>query len=466
VPYKRAILIGSILAAVVFAGVTVWDWIMPHTSSLRHATPADLPEPGLSLVAPGMVKISLGSRVGIANAVALQADGTIVVAANAWQHLRAIVLRLTPDGRLASPAVTQLTRTISSVDRMLIAKDGTALMAGYGYSKEQLAPGTGHRHWFFARLQANGAFDPEFAGGAAMLADLRSDWFVDGGGIADVAIDDDGGIVATGIERYAASFFDAGSYCATARFGRDGSFDRSFADHGRVLSLFQRLTDCLPRAVFISPDRSITVIGTAGKDHGQYHIVAFRYLPDGAPDRQFGKNGAYILEENASVAKAAMDSKGRIVTVGAKDDRLLVGRYDIHGNADSSFGQGQAVSLLDPDVRRSLTALTLQTDGKIVVAGTNEYLPRNWNEPPVRSRIAIVRLNENGTLDESFAGGGYLDLASPTYSWSARGVTVQPDGKLLIAGSTSDDEKRLNSSILLVRLNPDGTPDKDFGNGL
>jgi uncharacterized delta-60 repeat protein len=109
----------------------------------------------------------------------------------------------------------------------------------------------------------------------------------------------------------------------------------------------------------------------------------------------------------------------------------------------------------------------LQTDGKIIVAGrTNAFFPRRWNEPQERSRIAIVRLNENGTLDESFAGGGYLDLASPTYSWDARSVTVQPDGKLLIAGRAADDVNRLNSSILLLRLNPDGTPDKDFGSGL
>jgi hypothetical protein len=70
-------------------------------------------------------------------------------------------------------------------------------------------------------------------------------------------------------------------------------------------------------------------------------------------------------------------------------------------------------------------------------------------------------------LDQSFAGGGLLIMASPRYLWSARAIAIQPDGKLLIAGGFADDENgRVRSAIVLLRLNPDGTPDADFGSGL
>jgi hypothetical protein len=60
-----------------------------------------------------------------------------------------------------------------------------------------------------------------------------------------------------------------------------------------------------------------------------------------------------------------------------------------------------------------------------------------------------------------------LIMASPRYLWSARAIAIQPDGKLLIAGDFVDDANdRATSAIVLLRLNPDGTPDADFGSGV
>jgi uncharacterized delta-60 repeat protein len=81
-----------------------------------------------------------------------------------------------------------------------------------------------------------------------------------------------------------------------------------------------------------------------------------------------------------------------------------------------------------------------------------------------REHIVVVRLDANGGLDKSFAGGGLLIMASPGYFWSAKGIAIQPDGKLLVAGNIVDKPKGSNS-IVIVRLNPDGTPDADFAVG-
>jgi hypothetical protein len=78
-----------------------------------------------------------------------------------------------------------------------------------------------------------------------------------------------------------------------------------------------------------------------------------------------------------------------------------------------------------------------------------------------------VRLDPNGALDKSFAGGGLLLMASPRYLWGGHGIAIQPDGKLLIVGDVIDEANdHATSEIVLVRLNADGTPDADFGNGV
>ena len=58
-------------------------------------------------------------------------------------------------------------------------------------------------------------------------------------------------------------------------------------------------------------------------------------------------------------------------------------------------------------------------------------------------------------------------MASPRYLWGARRISIQSDGKLLIAGYVIDEANdRTTSAVLLVRLNPDGTPDADFGSDM
>jgi uncharacterized delta-60 repeat protein len=148
--------------------------------------------------------------------------------------------------------------------------------------------------------------------------------------------------------------------------------------------------------------------------------------------------------------------------------RFLVVRYDTDGNLDQSFGTSGTVSLHNAIVTQGLYAAALQPDGKIVAVGTfGWHSGTRAPEPGKRDQIAVVRLDPNGALDKSFADGGLLFMASPRYLWGARGIAIQPDGKLLIAGYIIDEANdRAISSIVLVRLNPDGTPDADFGSGI
>src|SRR5205085_8457324 len=86
------------------------------------------------------------------------------------------------------------------------------------------------------------------------------------------------------------------------------------------------------------------------------------------------------------------------------------------------------------------SAVAIQTDGKILIAGTN----------------LVVRLNSTGTLDNTFDGDGLLT----TTVGGTVTMALQSDGKILVAGSNGSD-------FMIVRYQTNGTIDNSFdGDGI
>ncbi len=103
--------------------------------------------------------------------------------------------------------------------------------------------------------------------------------------------------------------------------------------------------------------------------------------------------------------------------------------------------------------------MVLQPDGKLVAAGTTAVT----NGDVTTSDFAVVRYRPNGTLDSTFGRGGRVvtDIDNDS-SDSASGIVLQPDGKLVVAGTTKTMEGHL--AFALVRYNRNGTLDSGFGN--
>ncbi len=95
----------------------------------------------------------------------------------------------------------------------------------------------------------------------------------------------------------------------------------------------------------------------------------------------------------------------------------------------------------------------VQQDGRILAA--SYYGESSHN-------IHLRRLNFDGSLDSSFDNDGLvvIDLGAQLRVYS---TLVQPDGKIVIAGSIYDDVN--GQGLLLMRFNTDGTPDASFGDG-
>src|SRR5262249_1411043 len=77
--------------------------------------------------------------------------------------------------------------------------------------------------------------------------------------------------------------------------------------------------------------------------------------------------------------------------------------------------------------------------------------------------FALARYNADGSLDPGFGAGGKLTSDFFGNYDQANGVVIQPDGKILAAGSTGHTASSSSFDFALARYNPDGSPDAAFG---
>jgi uncharacterized delta-60 repeat protein len=126
---------------------------------------------------------------------------------------------------------------------------------------------------------------------------------------------------------------------------------------------------------------------------------------------------------------------------GYYDKRPLLVRLNADGNSDNGFTTNNGV------YGSSFSAMALQSDGKLVIAGNIVTTINGTN------RFAIARLNPNGTLDSGF---------NPGVDGFVQAIGIQGDGKILVGGSGIGNSTNRNA---IARLNLDGTHDSTFQSG-
>jgi len=181
--------------------------------------------------------------------------------------------------------------------------------------------------------------------------------------------------------------------------------------------------------------------------------VAANSMGDGILDPTFGNNGTRTTELGGYAEGRALviQNDGKLLVAGyaagANDDDFTLVRYLSDGTLDTTFDSDGSVTT-DLGAYDYGYALTMQDDGKILIAGYSGSDNIDF---------ALVRYNSDGTLDLSFDSDGIVttDLGSDDY---ARAVGVQSDGKIIVAGYSGSD----NIDFALVRYNSDGTLDITF----
>src|SRR5262249_43426263 len=135
-------------------------------------------------------------------------------------------------------------------------------------------------------------------------------------------------------------------------------------------------------------------------------------------------------------------------------------RFNRNGRWDQTFGEGgQTFIRFDqfsgPELMARSTAV--QPNGMIVIAGTRGNYPNK--------EIVLMRCRASGTLDPAFGAGGQLIMPFGGISDSANAVTVQKDGRIVVAGQLDRGQLINSPHFALIRYSADGTLDQSFGNG-
>jgi uncharacterized delta-60 repeat protein len=182
----------------------------------------------------------------------------------------------------------------------------------------------------------------------------------------------------------------------------------------------------------------------------------------GSLDTSFGSGVGWVstgFQGNSSVIgqDILQQADGKLVVVGfsfnGTNDDFALARYNSDGSLDTTFsGDGKLTTAIGTG-DDSAHSVIQQADGKLVVAGSN------FNG--TNDDFALVRYNSDGSLDTTFSSDGKLTTAIGAGDDSGHSVIQQTDGKLVVAGSSSNSSGT-HSDFALVRYNSDGSLDTTF----
>jgi len=296
---------------------------------------------------------------------------------------------------------------------------------------------------------APGSLDPTFGTGGIVTEPVLVR------GAEEMAIQTDGRIVV------------ADSSWRVARFGRDGALDTAFGTGGEVMLTFSGQSSDELRAIAIQPDGKIVVAGFSrpGISADDDFAVA-RLNPDGSLDSSFGSGGKLTTDFFGFFDRAhfvLIQADGKIVVGGeaytslsANSDLALV-RYLSNGSLDTSFGSGGKV-LSDLSARDAAYAAVLRPDGRILVGGGFGVSSTS----NLHADSVLAQYLANGALDPSFGVGGLrgIDLSLGTTTGSVsdwiEGLALLDDGRII----TID-----GNGFRAARFTANGAPDVAFGDG-
>lgn len=232
-------------------------------------------------------------------------------------------------------------------------------------------------------------------------------------------------------------------YVALVRLNLNGSLDSTFGTNGLVAYNFNPGTDNFTNALVISSSGDYFLCGSQQSINQQFSI--YKFDTNGAPIASFGSSGFKLIPnflpsaaDNASCL--TIQSDGKIVVAGSGIDPisgysfLALARIDsFSGNLDPSFGLGgQVITNLLPSISLSGNSIVLQPDGKIIIGGSFFVTASQEHS------FALARYNTNGSLDTTFgtSGNGLIldDLVSGTMQEQGYSVALQTDGKIVLGG--------------------------------
>lgn len=296
--------------------------------------------------------------------------------------------------------------------------------------------------------QSSGTPDSTFADNGVLQVNLEG-WDM----LSATAIQADGKIVAAGYtENQNQSSF------LVMRFFQDGSPDTGFGTNGAATAKVSEYTN-EANAVAIQADGKILIGGrTRPNENGNEDFALLRFMPDGKPDSSFSQDGIATLNisPDDNILSIAVLPDGKILAAGVAQPNITkfaLLRFQANGALDFSFGVSNGYTLTALGAAFDVCAsMTVQPDGRILLAGAT--VSNGWPD------VGLVRYNADGSPDAGFGNLGLVVTPFSTTADIGLKVVLQPDGKIIVAGSSYNLQKK--SELALFRYLPNGTLDTEF----
>jgi uncharacterized delta-60 repeat protein len=285
-------------------------------------------------------------------------------------------------------------------------------------------------------------------------------------------------------------------------FSQSGTLDTTFGTNGVTATFFGGQPNVL-WGMQLQADNKIVAVGDYASNSTGNKFTVARYLGDGTLDDTFGTDGLVVSLYGAKCGakSVAIQEDGKIIVAGYTSDqdnnsgnvRQMLIRYTADGDIDTSFAtDGVFTAVLDGD---TANVVRLQSDGKILVGagnstGGNQFIFRllengtldttfgdagyvvtgfsvediilaNNGTIYAASYHAVSKIDTNGVIDTAFGNNG-LAIVSPGVGdiRDYGGFAFFEDGSFLVSGGVRDTRY----VAFLIKYNPDGTKDTDFGN--
>lgn len=359
------------------------------------------------------------SSDGAIYTISIQSDGKYIIGGtfNSFNgYLKSKILRLNIDGSVDNSFNTG-TGANGIVRTTNIQPDGKILTGG------EFSAFNGNASEKISRLNTDGLFDATFSVGTGANGVLQS-----------VLNQSDGKIIIGGDF----TSFNGLTINRIARLNSDGTIDTSFNPGTGANGII--------RTINMQTDGKIIIGGNFTSYNGTAIYRIARLNANGSLDTSFNSG---VSGPNADVLSILVQNDGKIIISGfftsyngIQKNGII--RLNVDGTIDSNFAVVQGAN-------NSILAASLQGDSKIIIGG-------NFTSYNGTLRNKIARLNTDGTIDNSFDPGGSVNYYVNT-------ISIQNNGKIIIGGNFSLFNG--NSRNNIVRLNTNGTIDNTFniGNG-
>ncbi|RON43143.1 delta-60 repeat domain-containing protein [Pseudomonas frederiksbergensis] len=281
---------------------------------------------------------------------------------------------------------------------------------------------------------------------------------------------------------------------AVLRLKLNGDIDKSFGENGFATGFFG-IDELLHRSTSFAEDMielpggKILLSGYYQPEDGNSRFCGFvRLNADGSLDKTFGTDGKVLIAprsttatrkkeqqppdspnaENVSNANVNVNmrmcvlSDGRIIKLMTFDHDGVFTQEVVcltrDGVIDPLFGNAGYAKIVFPYSNMAYNKVVAVEDGKFAICGTAD-VPHT-----IFDRSVVLKLTDEGVLDLKFAEEGVLELPrTKDIEYLLPNMCVQPNGRLLLCGSSNVDPKE--SSGLLISIESNGTPNIQFNKG-